>query len=202
MLCAGGTCLVLTETAGAGDIMEQTIKKIGREMGIYMSIVMSLFLSLIGTLMSGHFKVQSFILSFLISLMISIVISMLVPMGKVSQSVDRKMNLRPGSMKARCMESLVSDLIYTPIMTVCMVSFAYMMAMKQSHGHTDMKYVPTLLRSLGVSLVVGYLLVFIFQPLFLKMLLKKYNVPQGPGGPGAGKPGPGAGRPESGEGRP
>ena len=31
---------------------------------------------------------------------------------------------------------------------------------------------------------------------------KKYNVPQGPGGPGVGKPGPGAGRPDSGEGRP
>ena len=109
--------------------MEQTMKKIGKEMSIYMSIAMSLFLSLTGTLTSGHFTIPGFIISFLISTVISMIIGLIVPMGKVNNSVERKLGLEQGSMKARCIDSLISDLIYTPIMTLCMVSFAYMMAM-------------------------------------------------------------------------
>ena len=172
--------------------MEQSMRKISREMSIYMSFIMSFFLSLTGTLTSGHFTVPAFISSFLISTVISLIIGLLVPMGRIGQNVDRKMHLQPGSMKARCMESLISDLIYTPIMTLCMVTFAYFMAKKQSSGHADIPFVPMFLKSFAICMVVGYVLIFIFQPLLLKMLMKKYNVQMGPP---PGMPGQNGGRP-------
>ena len=173
--------------------MEQTMKKIGKEMSICMSIAMSLFLSLTGTLTSGHFTIPGFIISFLISTVISMIIGLIVPMGKVNNSVERKLGLEQGSMKARCIDSLISDLIYTPIMTLCMVSFAYMMAMKQSDGHADIPFVPMFLKSLIICLIVGYILIFIIQPMLMNMLFKKYKVGRysegRPGAPGPGAPG-------------
>ncbi|SEG02008.1 hypothetical protein SAMN04487934_106143 [Eubacterium ruminantium] len=175
--------------------MEQTMKKIGLEMNICMSIVMSVFLSLAGMLSSGHFAIPGYLISLAVSIVISLIIGFLVPMGKVNMSLERKMNLRPGSMKARCIESLISDFIYTPIMTICMVSLAYMKIKKESHGHADVPFVPMFLKSLAICLVVGYLLIFIFQPLIMNMLFKKHNVePSKLGGP-AGGPG---GRPPQG----
>lgn len=157
--------------------MEQTMKKINTEMALYMGVVMSFFLSLTGTLTSGHFKIISFILSFIGSTVVSIIIGFLVPMGKVTMGVDRKMKLRPDSMKARCVNSFISDIIYTPIMTLGMVSFAYMMIKKNSDGHADVNFIGMFFKSLAICFAVGYVLIFIFQPLFMKMLFKKHNVP-------------------------
>ena len=64
------------------------------------------------------------------------------------------------------METLVSDLIYTPIITVIMSTVAYFMA--TSNG-AQIPYVPMLLKSLLVCFLVGYVLIFIFAPLFMRL---------------------------------
>ena len=154
------------------------MKKIGLFMSLLMGVTLSLCLSLIGTLSSGNFTVPAFLISFAVSLAISLVIGFLVPMQKVSGAAVRKAGLKEHSLSARCLESLVSDLIYTPIITVVMILLAYKQA--TSHG-ADLKLAPMMIRSLLINLVIGFALIFIFMPVYLKMLLKKF-APQGRGG--------------------
>ena len=80
------------------------------------------------------------------------------------------------------METLLSDLIYTPVITLVMVAFAHKMA---TRGGAQIPFLPMFLRSLVISLLVGYVLIFILMPVFLRMLTK--NMPQG--GPPESVPG-------------
>ncbi len=157
--------------------MQKKMRKVSIEMNLCMGITLSFFLSLVGTLSSGHFTVPSWLLSFLISTVISIVIGFLVPMNKVMNAVNKKAGLSPESMSSRFLTSLISDLIYTPLMALCMVSFAYWNVVR--HGGY-MPFLPAFLKSLVITLAVGYVLVFIFQPLFMKMILKRHGIPGAP----------------------
>ena len=154
-------------------------KRVGRSMSICMAITLSLFLSLTGNLVgmvqSGRFDTIGFIIGFVVGTIISLIIGFAVPMGRIHQWVEKKQG--PGLM-ARYIESLISDFIYTPLMTTLMVTLAYILA--RSHGQHP-PFLGMYLPSLGISMVVGYLLVFIFQPFYMKMLMKKYGVK--PGGP-------------------
>ncbi len=161
--------------------MERKMRCINRDMAVFMGLTMSLFLSLTGTLSSGHFTVVAFIMSFFGSTILSIFIGFIVPVGKISMNVDRKLGLQPNGLKARFLNSFISDLIYTPIMTLGMVVFAYMMAKKNSGGKADLSFLPMFLKSLAICFAVGYVLIFIFQPMFMNMLFKKYNIPRGMG---------------------
>jgi len=166
------------------------MKKVGRSICICMAITLSLFLSLTGNLVgmvqSGRFDTIGFILSFVASTIISLIIGFIVPMGRLHQwSVEK---YGPGLM-GRYIESLISDLIYTPLMTTLMVLMAFFMA--KSHGQNP-PFLGMYLPSLGISMVVGYVLIFFFRPFYMKMLMKKYGVkPGGPGGPGGPQGGPG-----------
>lgn len=146
-------------------------------MSLCMGITLSFFLSLVGTLSSGHFTIPGWLLSFLISTVISIVIGFLIPMNKVMLAVDKKAGLQTGSLGARFLESLVSDLIYTPLLTLCMVGFAYWNTVRNGGF---MPFLPVFLKSLVLTLVVGYVLIFVFQPLFMKMILKRHGISGGP----------------------
>ncbi|MBO4336589.1 MAG: hypothetical protein J5842_00775 [Lachnospiraceae bacterium] len=154
----------------------QMMKMIGRKMALRMGILMSFFLALTGTLTSGHFTVPGFILSFIMSSILSIIIGLIVPIGLINAKLGQSLKLEPGSLKARCIESCVSDLIYTPVLTLAMTSFAYVMIKKQSGGMAQIPYLPMFLKSLIICFVVGYILIFVFTPLLLKSLL-----PQNPG---------------------
>lgn len=153
--------------------MQKKMRKIGIEMSLCMGITLSFFLSLVGTLSSGHFTVPSWLLSFLISTVISIIIGFFVPMYKVLKAVDQKAGLQPGSLGARFLESLISNLIYTPLMTLCMVGLAYWNVVR--HGGF-MPFLPVFLKSLVLTFAVGYVLIFIFQPLYMKLVLKKHGI--------------------------
>lgn len=160
--------------------MDEKMKLINRGMSLRMAVVMSFFLSLTGNLLSGHFSWQGFLISFVISTVISLVIGLLVPIGKITGGMVKGRGLDRRSLKARCLESFISDLIYTPIMTLVMVGVAYAGIMRQSQGHAEVSYWQMLLPSLPICFVVGFVLVFIFQPLFMKQLFKKYQVnPEG-----------------------
>jgi hypothetical protein len=153
------------------------MKKIGMQMSILMGISMSFCLSLTGILSSGHFTVPAFLSSFFMSTVISLVIGFFVPMKKVGDSAVQKANLTPHSLGARCLESLISDLIYTPVLTLCMTAMAYHNAV--SHGQEMPPYLFMFLKSLLLSMIIGYILIFILTPVYLKLVMKK-NTPKEP----------------------
>ena len=152
--------------------MQAKMKEIGRKMSIRMGILMSFSLSLIGTLTSGHFSVPGFLISFVLSTVVSLIIGFLVPIGLINMKIAKKHNLEPGKIKTRCVEALVSDLVYTPVMTLVMTILAYTMAMKQSGGMAQISFLPMFLRSLLICFVAGFILILVFMPIFLRRLMR------------------------------
>ncbi len=161
--------------------MEETMKKIGRGMGLRMGITMSFCLSLIGTLTSGHFTIPGFLVNFIVSTIISLLIGFFIPMARISGAANAALKLKRGTLPERVVGSLISDVIYTPIMTFIMVLIAYEMAMKQSGGMAQLSFPKMFFSSLLICFIAGFVLIFIFQPLFMKSLMKKYNVMPGAG---------------------
>ena len=157
------------------DEKENMMKKISRRMSLCMGVTLSFFLSLIGTATSGHFSVPGWIISFIISTIISLIIGFLVPVKKVSDNACQKFNMQPGKLSTRCFESLISDLIYTPIITFCMVLFAYLMATRQG---APLHFLPMFLSSLIICLITGFVLIFIFMPLYMKLIIGKAQKPE------------------------
>ena len=152
------------------------MKKIGTQMSILMGVSMSFCLSLTGLLSSGHFTVPGFLVNFVISTIISLIIGFLVPMKKVTDSAVEKAGLTPHTLKARFLESFISDLIYTPAITLCMTAMAYHSAV--SHGQPMPPYIIMFLKSLVLSMIVGYVLIFFLTPAYLKLLMKKNGANQ------------------------
>lgn len=168
--------------------MEHNKRKIGILMSVYMGVVMSIFMTITGVcvgmlpnVIKGLVPPQAMLLSmisgFFVSFCISVMIGFMVPMHKVTQSVTRNMDEGLGK---RCIETLISDVIYTPAISIVMVAFAYMSNQKQ--GNEGPSFFIMLIPSLIACFIVGYILIFIFQPVFMRMLMRKY-------GPGAGRDG-------------
>lgn len=159
------------------------MKKVMVLMTVSMGFIMSLVLSLIGTLMGGHFTVPSWLVSFAISFVISLVIGFIVPIKKVSDAVCRKVGVVAESPKGNLVSGVVSDLIYTPIITVTMVSIMITNAAKAMKAAGVTEGIPTIGRalpaSLIVSLVVGYVVIIIAQPILLKLFIPKGGKPEG-----------------------
>jgi hypothetical protein len=59
-------------------------------------------------------------------------------------------------------------------MTLAMVTLAYNMAMKQSGGKAQLNFLGMFIPSLIITLIAGYVVIFIVQPLFFKQTMKKY----------------------------
>lgn len=155
------------------------MKRIGKAMAILMSLTMSLFLSFVGTFTSGNFTLPGFLLSFLVSTVISLLVGLVIPIRPLSDKIAEKCRLQPKTFGRRCMDALVSDLIYTPILTLLMIGLAYFMAAK--HGAPiPVPFILMFLKGFGISLVVGFILAYIFMPLYLNMLIRKYGVPVPP----------------------
>ena len=150
----------------------QMMKKIGRKMSILMGVTLSFFLSLQGNLLSGHFSVPAFLISFAVSTAISLIIGFLVPMKKVGDGVCNALHVKPRSIPARLAETLVSDVIYTPIITLAMVALAWKSA--TAHG-AQIPFLPMFLHSLGLSMITGFVLIFIFMPLFMRLVIPKHE---------------------------
>ena len=156
--------------------MEKNMRLVGIKMNILMGVSMSFILSLVGTVTGGHFSAVSWGVSFMISLVISLVIGFVVPIKKVGDMACKKCKVVPESMKGSLISGFISDLIYTPLITVIMV----IVMLKNAAKHAPAGAVPPVARVLPGSLVVcfavGYIVIIIIQPLFLKMLMKKKPV--------------------------
>ena len=187
------------------------MKKISIRMSLYMGLAMSFTLSLVENISSKRFSFPIFFITLGASFLISVLIGLIVPMGRIGQAATK--NMRQGSIGARALESLISDLIYTPVITIVMVWLVHNlvpvfagMAAKQSvklqGGSKEAMELASLeaneeaaanlpplvimfLTSLALCFVIAYVLIFFLQPLFMKMLLKRFRV----GAPGSGGPG-------------
>lgn len=149
--------------------MDETMKKVGRKMSLYMGVTMSFVLSLVGNLSSGHFTFPGFLLSFVISTVVALLIGMIVPVGKITRDALKNAKLAPDSTGGKLLSALISDLIYTPVMTLLMVFLAYRQAV--SHG-AQLNFLSMFLPSLLLSLVVGYFCIFFIEPVYMNLVMK------------------------------
>lgn len=140
------------------------------KMNLLMGVTLSFFLTLTGFLSSGKFTLVGFVVNFIISLILSIIIGKIVPIRKISKKYAIKLGIKPQTIAARCFEALVSDLVYTPVISFCMVTFAYIAARIQG---AQIPYLPMLIKSFLLSFFVAWLLVFTFTPIYFKICFKK-----------------------------
>lgn len=149
--------------------MDETMKKVGRKMSLYMGVTMSFILSLVGNLSSGHFTLPGFLISFVVSTIAALIIGFIVPIGKITGNALRNARLEPNSTGGKLLSALISDLIYTPILTLLMVFLAYRQATAQG---AQLNFLNMFLPSLLLSLVVGYFCIFFIEPVFMKLAMK------------------------------
>ncbi len=153
------------------------MKKIGIQISVLMGLTLSFFESLIGMLSSGHFNFPGWIVSFLVSLVISLLIGFLVPVKPVTDYFTVRKGMQPGKLSTRMAEAMVSNCIFTPVMTVIMVTIAWFQA--TSHG-AKLPYLPMLISSLIICFIAGYILIFIFQPMYMRLVFEKNGIPYPP----------------------
>lgn len=159
--------------------MEKKMKTVGILMSVFMGITLSFCLSLLGNLLAeGGFKPIVFIISFIASTLISLVIGFIVPMRKISTAITKNMN--PRGIGAKLVDALVSDIIYTPIITLAMIVLVRFMANKMTNGQAQLPpFAVMFLSSLVISLVVAFIIILIVTPLFMMLSFKIAGVPSG-----------------------
>lgn len=157
--------------------MQKEVKKIGFKVSLIMAILMSFALSLVGNLTAQRPPemplapiVIGFLASFAISFVISFAIGLLVPMPKVNEALCRTFKLQPRTPKANLVQSVVTNLIYTPLLTTMLVVFAYFVQIPDGHKPS---FLPMYLHSMVICLVVAQVLIFVCVPLILKLVLPK-----------------------------
>ena len=162
---------------------QQMMRKIQRQVAAFMGVSLSFCLSLFGNATSGRFTVRGFIISFVMATIISLIIGWFVPMKNVSDKLTEKMGIQEGTFGKKAADALISDIIYTPLITFLMVFLAYKQA--TAHG-AQMPFVPVFVKSLIESVILGFIIILILTPVFVKFVMKKNGIPQG--GPSQGMP--------------
>ena len=145
------------------------MKRIKLQMNILMGAAISLCLSAIGNLRAEHFTLKSFLICFVISFAVSMLIGFWIPVKPLADLLIRELGIPEHTLGAKCFSALTADLIYTPIITVIMVLTAYIQA--SVHG-AQIPLRPMLLSALVISMIAGFVLIFLLQPLFLKLVFK------------------------------
>ncbi|MCR4590455.1 MAG: hypothetical protein K5668_06515 [Lachnospiraceae bacterium] len=154
------------------------VKKAGMQISVYMGITMSFFLSLMENIISGHFTLVLFLATFGASTALSLLIGFFVPMGPITAAVTGKM--KPGSIGGKILSALISDLIYTPALTLAMIALVRLMV--PSHALYILPPFPVMfIGSLIPAMIVGFVLIMIFMPVFQKMVFKKLGLNYPPG---------------------
>lgn len=143
--------------------------KVGKQMSIYMGVTLSLCLSLVGTLTSGHFTVPALLTGFVVGMVISIALGFVIPVKKLTDAVCEELEVEENTGAGRCISALVSDVLYTPVITLAMVILAYVNTV--SHGGS-MPFVPALVKSFVVCFAAGYVIIFFAEPLFLRLAIR------------------------------
>ena len=148
-------------------------KKISREISLLMALTMSFTLTVVGLVSSGQFTLQKFLISFPLSFLISLVIGMLIPVKEIGEALVSKCHLTKGTLKARLLETLVSNVLFSPLMTFIMVYMAYKQA--TAHG-ARIPFGPMLLSAEIISFIAGFILIFVVTPVITGFVLKRNGI--------------------------
>ena len=152
------------------------MKKMSISMTILMSITLSAALSIVGNLLSGHFSLTNWLLSFGISLILSLILGFFVPITKACNGFCKLCGIKPSSFSGNLVSSILTDLIYTPIITTAMVFFMVRNAITHMPAGVPEADYPSVARllpgSLGICFGVGLIIILIARPLFSKLLIK------------------------------
>ena len=160
-------------------------KKIGRFISIRMGIAMSITMSLVGSLLGAMNAVKqgapfifaffpSFLVSLVITMILAIAIGLIIPMKKVNDGIEKKTKTK--GFLLHFLQSLVSDLIYTPFIGFVMafVSTALFVVPK----NPGMPLVPValgnFLKSLAPEFIIALIVIIILEPIIQKAAFKKY----------------------------
>ena len=100
-------------------------------------------------------------------------------MKQLEDKACAKAGITGKPLACRALGSLISDLIYTPIITTAMVTMAYL---KMQGGKPP--YLIMWGKSMLSSLLVAYLLVFLVSENYMKLILKHNGVGGTPNGKG------------------
>jgi len=153
------------------------MKAVGLKISLLMALLMSFSLSLTGNLTAERPPnmpmapiIIGFLASFGVSFVVSFAIGLVVPMPNVNAALARKFHLQPWALKTHIVESIVSNLIYTPLMTTTMVTFVYFCLMPKG---PKPPFLPMFIESQIICFIVAQVLIFIFVPLILKLVLPK-----------------------------
>ena len=154
------------------------MRKVEIIMTLLMGVTLSFCLSLIGNLTSEEgFKLKPFLISFAASTVISIIIGFIVPMRKLESGAVKAVKVRENSLPANIVSALVSDLIYTPVITLAMVALARKMVMKMSNGHARLEpFGMMYIKSLIISFIAAFFIILIVMPVYLKLSMKLAGV--------------------------
>ncbi len=140
--------------------MEKIMRKKAITYSLLMSVSISLFLSLFGLGISGHFTIPGWIVSFVLSTIISIIIGFIVPMKKITMALENKLPSKPAVF---FVSALISDVIYTPIISASMVALAA--------RNAPVPFGILYLRSVIPCFIVCYFVILIFQFAYRKILM-------------------------------
>lgn len=153
------------------------MRKIGIKIAFCMALLMSFGLSLTGNLLAERPPempmapiIMGFLACFVLSFIVSFAIGLIVPMPKVNAALARKFHLQPRTPKAHFIESLASNLIYTPLMTTVMVSFVYFALMPAGQKPP---FLPMFIHSQIICFIVAQVLIMVFVPIIIKLVLSK-----------------------------
>lgn len=164
-------------------------KKVGRYISIRMGIAMSITMSLVGSLLgavnvvkqSGAPFIAAFLPSFLASIVITMIIAiglgLIVPMKKVNDGIEKTTKTK--GFVLHLLQSLASDLIYTPLIGLVMAFFSTAVFVIPKNPSLSMNMlVPVALgnfaKSFLIEFIIALIVIFIIEPIIQKAAFKKY----------------------------
>ena len=167
------------ETPNRGPNLAQ-MKAVGLKISFMMALWMSFTLSIFGTATAERpagMPLAPIIIgwfgSFVLSFVVSFGIGFIVPMGKINAALGRKFHLQPRKITTHVIETFVSNLIYTPLMTAVMVTFAFFVLMPPDHKPP---YLPMFIGSQIACFIFGYIMICIAMPFIMKKALKSAGI--------------------------
>ncbi len=146
-------------------------------MAVTMSFSLSIIGNIAGYIMSGGKRpIPALIIGIAISFVVGFIISMLigwaVPMKKVGDAVCRKAHTSSKSLKGRLLNTLVSDIIYTPVISTVQVLLGYL---QMPQGQRP-PFIGMWLSSVIICMLFGYIIVFMFQPIYMRKVFSQFGI--------------------------
>ena len=116
---------------------------------------------------------STLLIGFLISFVISQIVTRIIPVRKITEAAVKKCSFPQGSLKQRLLETLISNIFYSPIMTFIMVFIAYRQA--SAHG-AKIPFGPMMLRSQVISFIASFVLIYFITPVYQKIIFERNGI--------------------------